>query len=66
MLCMFQVKYASTKVYATKKERVEVVRAPLVAHIQGGALRQVAYHGNVTLNGTKSRDPNSEFLSHLR
>lgn len=63
---MFQVKYAGTIVYAIKKESVEVVQAPLVAHIQGGALRQVAYRGKVTLNGTKSRDPNSEFSSHLR
>lgn len=52
--------------YATEKLQIEVVPAPLDVHIDGGALVTVGYRGNITLNGTKSNDPNSESLSHLR
>ncbi|XP_048754124.2 polycystic kidney disease protein 1-like 1 isoform X3 [Ostrea edulis] len=60
------VKYTGTVVYATEKLQIEVVPAPLDVHIDGGALVTVGYRGNITLNGTKSNDPNSESLSHLR
>lgn len=63
---MFQVKYVGIIVYVIKKESVEVVQVLFVVYIQGGVLRQVVYRGNVTLNGIKLRDLNSEFLLYLR
>lgn len=63
---MLQVKYVGIIVYVIKKESVEVVQVLFVVYIQGGVLRQVVYRGNVTLNGIKLRDLNSEFLLYLR
>lgn len=39
-------------------KQIEVLPSPLLAHIEGGALRKIGYHGYLTLNGTKSKDPN--------
>ena len=44
--------------FATKMKQIEVLPSPLLAHIEGGALRKIGYHGYLTLNGTKSKDPN--------